>query len=516
MAGASDESVAPNHVAVCLTGQLRWFALTLANVQHLLLNQMQSSRLYYVGPHDPLLEGAAERMLMRMGAGRQDLCTYNATVTWEWGQSNQIGEPTGPFEMHGASVCASRPVGQEEKPAQLRFNARWLPLFRRCLAHTADRTGERPNYPLGFDPDETPNRLYNQARAAPCSAGVSLIMQLWQSSQCIQLIKAAETRETTAATFSVPRRHDAVLRLRTDIFFFRPIVLPQPRRSQGDTWYSMLEDTCGIQCGIAEKKSGVMPARFLQDFWLYGSRKVMDVALAEPLRVLLRLGKEYLQIMLNPDHSEHSTPKYYYHPIPHLLAERYNETRHCLPYTQRYGLLRINVGLRCFFVQARVGSTGSKLSWRELAVTMSEMQSAREDRWLGEDAAHFLPAVATIYRRCFGLAADNKCPRVVGDRNLFHGVEGACLRSNVTSNCSASTLPVLNATGKLGQHAGIDAQQALGFACVSEGLQLLQKAGLKARPVALRSTPLEPRPRRKKSPRRPAVRRSPQANASRP
>jgi len=185
-------------------------------------------------------------------------------------------------------------------------------------------------------------------------------------------------------------------------------------------------------------------------------------------------------------------PKYYYHPVPYALSRHLNETRHCLPYRQRYGHQR-----SCSVLQRAVTNRicwGAKLGWRELALTLTE--TLREDRWLGEDAAHFLPAIANIYRRCFGLKPSAKCPRTVGDRHLFHGAEDPCLRKANNGSChqSESMLPTVDRQIPKDSKRTVGARQELGFECVSEGLRLMRRAGLTARPEGQLSTPLASRP----------------------
>ena len=72
-------------VAVCLTGELRWHALTLASFQQLVLARLRSPhRLYFAGPAGEH-HGAALRVLGRLGAQPPDICAYNPEITWAWG-----------------------------------------------------------------------------------------------------------------------------------------------------------------------------------------------------------------------------------------------------------------------------------------------------------------------------------------------------------------------------------------------------------------------------------------------
>ena len=61
-----------------------------------------------------------------------------------------------------------------------------------------------------------------------------------------------------------------------------------------------------------------------------------------------------------------------------------------------------------------------------------------------------LQGVAAVYRSCFGLASNQSCPRTVGDRKLFSGVEAACLRS-LTGRCaSQDDLAAAAGAGRIG------------------------------------------------------------------
>ena len=129
---------------------------------------------------------------------------------------------------------------------------------------------------------------YNTTRARPCPSAVSLVVQLWQARQSLQLVRSAERR--------LRIRHGAILRIRPDIFFFRPVELPRPPPGL-TSWYSMFEESCRVREGVSEAVYGKANLRFLQDFWLYGSRDVMEVALQEPLERLLGFGRDAAAFM---------------------------------------------------------------------------------------------------------------------------------------------------------------------------------------------------------------------------
>ena len=64
--------------------------------------------------------------------------------------------------------------------------------------------------------------------------------------------------------------------------------------------------------------------RFLADFWLYGSRTAMDVALAEPLAMLLEYGLSAQRQMAVRTSRRQGHPKYAWHPVPAALTKHFN------------------------------------------------------------------------------------------------------------------------------------------------------------------------------------------------
>ena len=441
-------------VAVCLTGELRWHALTLATFQQLVLARLRSPhRLYFAGPAGEH-HGAALRVLGRLGAQPPDICAYNPEITWAWGPGS-MGRPDGPFEMHAATLCTDDRV--RPRARRLRFDLRHLPIFRRCLV--VNRRSNEGTMPLPSGMDST--APYNTTRARPCPSAVSLVVQLWQARQSLQLVRSAERR--------LRIRHGAILRIRPDIFFFRPVELPRPPPGLA-SWYSMFEESCHVREGVSEAVYGKANLRFLQDFWLYGSRDVMEVALQEPLERLLGFGRDAAAFMacatchnrpatITPDgrvgepcckRKPRSTPKYALHPVPETLNHHYNESRQCLKYTSPYGLLRVNPGEACFVVQARMpkGKGGRLIKakeWRQVDVASPAVGSR-----LRGLSPRFLEGVASVYRRCFGLASNLSCPRTVGDRKLFSGAEAPCLRSPTVRCADADGLAAAAGAGRGG------------------------------------------------------------------
>ena len=495
-------------LAVCLTGQLRWFALTLANIEHLVLRRINGPhRLFFVGPVGERSFDSAAQVLAELGAQPQDICAYHPKLTWTWGRA-ALGRPLGRFEGHGSDVCLQR---RRPRARRLYFDRRWLPLFRRCVVQMRG-SEDRLAPPDNLDgSDRGPGRgcraceIYNASRSQPCSSAVSLIMQLWQvqphmlrhalmhccaysavhlapqSAQSLALIQAAERR-------SAPY-HDTVLRLRPDLFLLYPVELPRPAQGLKD-WYTLFEESCVLKEGVLEMPYGRRNAgRFFQDWWLYGSRSTMVVALAEPLQRLLEFGSDAAAFQacarchVRPTsfgakatsccdrswENRRSTPKYDVHPVPEALNRRFNASAQCLRYdASTYGLMRVNTAASCFMVQARLpnprarflnkryGKSDRDLKhfWRQLDLMSDgkldlltpEHEEAARTRLRG--------GIAALYRRCFGLVSNRSCERTVGDRKLFTGPEAPCLRSRAA--CADEDLRAADGTP--------------GFACVQSGL----------------------------------------------
>ena len=474
-------------LGVCLLGEARWPALTLANVLELILSNVPSDarRTYVVGSMDSTVTKVVESLLPRLGvADPHDVCVYSRNVSMIWGAGDRFGGPTEAFDLtfNGKAPCTTAPPNERSivKPLQLRLNARWVPVFRRCDPSHAYGVSSRrwlPKLPLGMDPNRTWDR-FDRARSRPCPSALSQLMQLWQSNQCLQLIQAAEERARGL-------HHDSILRLRPDIFIFPSFELPRPTARQGNRWYTLFEPTCNIEMGSAQALYGSRKTRFLQDFWMYGSREVMDVALAHPLATLLnqihkdvkiwRCGSKYLQSgVCNNRTNGRYIPKYYFHPVPYALARHFNESEDCLVAPKlRFGLLRVNVRESCYNVQVRILGT-----WKELA----DKQPAPSRHWhagvgpgyqfLAKQQEQFLTVASMLYRRCFGLEARPACPRTVGDLTLASkGKEAACMRTPWNGSCASfhtDALPTKTLHGI--EHT--TASQLQGFECVAAGLRL--------------------------------------------
>ena len=69
-----------------------------------------------------------------------------------------------------------------------------------------------------------------------------------------------------------------------------------------------MEETCQVSQARVEATYGNARGRFLQDFWMYGSREVMNTALSQPLQHLLNTSLQYLEMQFGPTKSK-GTPK---------------------------------------------------------------------------------------------------------------------------------------------------------------------------------------------------------------
>ena len=467
-------------LAICLTGQLRWHTLTLANLQHFVLARLQTAhRLYYIGPAGER-QGSAERTLRLLGAEPPDICAYHPEIMWAWGNGS-MGVPVDPFEMHGGGLCTGH---RRPRDRQVAFNLRWLPVFRRCIRQS---DGSRSGIRLPGNIDSTKKgrktNQYNITRAQPCPSAVSLIVQLWQATQSLALVRAAEQRLSI--------RHDTVLRIRPDIFFFKPVDLPRPAAGQ-TSWYSMMEESCLIHEGVAEATYGGNALRFLQDFWFYGSRDVMEVALEQPLMRLLAFGRDAAAFMecatchQRPasihqwnkvgesccNRRKKNTPKYGLHPLPDTLVRAFNESQQCLTFKDAYGLIRVNPAESCFMVQARMAIARKRPSYTTIAKKWGQVDLRfgvpQRLRYLGQHldlSTPFLEGIAALYRQCFGLASNISCPRTVGDHKLRSGVEAACFRSRTAACAPQDDIVIPPGVG--------DGRTAAGFECVGAGMSEL-------------------------------------------
>ena len=481
--------------AVCLTGQLRWSALTLANLRQFVLRELHSWRGYYVGPADAAY-AEAKVVLHNYFATHLDTCAYAEDVHWTWASN------TSAFELHDEGPpCAHPAAHRHQSPRtapRLTFNAERLPLFEWCRG--GHQRGEV------FLPLPPGNHSDLRTQYKHCSSALSVVLQLWQATQCVELIEAAERRKSQL-------RHGAVLRLRPDIFFFHAIRLPHlPQSSQ--PFYSMFEETCS-QMSIATHRTlyggtNKDRKRVVQDFWLYGSRDAMLMSLREPLRVLVshdqneRRDPSQRQITLKAGSIEAWLHTYYVQPWPHALVRLFNASCCCINYRGVFGLLRVNPIQRCFTVQARLGRVPDKHYnalkarwWRAIDMKVAEQ------RWLNRydlqtlrtwgAPAGLFAGVAEVYERCLQLKSNSSCPRLVGDRLVakvgssfnalrncsFHTRERWVSRTTASGVSNDLTIEVSSACGQQSDTSFELTPQAseAAFTCVDAGLARLLTSG---------------------------------------
>ena len=453
--------------AVCLTGQLRWSPLTLAMLRQFVLQPLTHAwRAYFVGPADAEFDQSMPLLLKHFVRSSDDMCAYDHHVTWTW---RGVEEP---FELHGRNACVGPP-----RP-RLAFNVDRLPVFGVC-----EHSGEHSLTMEGANP--------------LCSLEVSMLMQMWQCAQAIALVERAEARPSSGLW------HSRVLKLRTDIFFFQPVELPQiPDLEQ--PWYSLMEDTCiavpGARHMMLQHSQAYPPhawefKRFVSDFWAYGNRRAMGAAMRELLRTVFVNASERIDPKQAARSKHLRQPRtalegFYVQPWPFVVSKLYNKTQ-CLDYGASIGLIRVNPTMSCFVVQARlmrahVSNRGGVRAGQPRAALRATTWEAID---IGEPAGTYLtefelhrlasasttpwllPAIADLYRRCFGLVSKVSCPRTVGDRQMVgkditklvktaacqQGFKFDSLRNNsvVVGGCAGGSLP------------------ASRFVCLDEGLATL-------------------------------------------
>ena len=442
-------------LAVCLTGALRWPELTVATLRQLLLLQLTESwRAFYVGPADlPFLQSARRMLREHLHVQDEQMCAYSPNVSWVWRVPNTTHDnnvvPL--FAPLGTDICRSSQT--------LTFNLAMLPAFRRCR-DARFGLNELPHGLHEHGHDGWRNmHIYDHQRAMQCSGAISLIMQLWQISQSMELIEAAER----SASGVQSQRHDSVLRMRVDIFFFRPVILPRlPDRDA--PWFSLMERTCNIDAGVREYARKLRP-QFFQDMWFYGTRSAMEVMMREPLRRMLLFGLQQAQrsvhfrasnlrlqrhllrrggdnrsnaeIMASIQSKLTMPAEFAIHPLIYGLHFTLNKSR-CLTFDDAIGLVRVNAAEGCFGVQTRIRHA-SLSGWAQLNIANLSARWHPRQRVVDEFALlvsrsareRFLPAVAGVFHRCLALKGDQNCARTVGDKMLRSGPAASCFRRRV-------------------------------------------------------------------------------------
>lgn len=486
------------YTAVCLTGSLRWPELTLPSLRHLLTLWMRdAAKIYYVGPADLAYASAKQLLTDFLQVPDERICAYPPNVSWAWRppdldspatrsniasatfstihRDQRTATTSTAFALHGSSAC--------EGKERLTLNVAWLPFFRRCRDARFGLTTLPEGLPLEGERGWQNMFRYDRARAMPCAGALSLVMQLWQCAHCLELIEASERRWG-----GIP--HDKVLRVRADLFFFRPVALPYFADST-QPWYSLMESTCNLQAGLHEMARKVRP-QFFQDFWSYGTRSAMRVILREPLRRLLLYGLQqsnrsthYVAALrrqrlaaatavgatsgestggrssgsgeagatedaADANESESGgrggssgdggslpiSPKAFaVHPILYGLHFDLNAST-CVPFADPVGLMRVNPHEMCYGVQARI-KYASLSGWMQISIAnLTGVKWHRRQRVIDEFEARVpklardrLPMAADVYARCLGLRSEQGCPRIIGDKMLRNGPAASCFRN---------------------------------------------------------------------------------------
>ena len=458
--GCRRKHLSQRMLAICLTGALRWPEFTLASLrQMLLLGLNEPWRAYFVGPADATYFQSAQMLLREhLHVPDESMCAYSPDVSWVWrppAHGFGVGDANVSFTQHPPDICHHR---RRSSPPKLTFNLAVLPYFRRCRDARFGLT-ELPEGLREHGKDGWRNMdAYDHQRAMPCSGAISLIMQLWQIEQSMELIVAAERGIGGAQT----SRHDSVLRVRVDLFFFRPVVLP-PLPDRQSPWFSLMERTCDIDAGMREYGRRLRP-QFFQDFWMYGNRPAMEVMMREPLRRVVQFGLQQAErsvhfrasslrtrrsllrargdnrtnaeILASIQSSLTKPEEFSVHPLLYGLKFALNSSR-CLTYDHAFGLVRVNPSDGCYGVQTRI-KYASLSGWTQLNIGNLSAKWHRRQRVVDEFDALVprstrdrLPAVAAVYHRCLALQGDQNCPRVVGDKMLRTGAAASCFRHRV-------------------------------------------------------------------------------------
>lgn len=273
------------------------------------------------------------------------------------------------------------------------------------------------------------------------------------------LIRASEAGAAGAARTPY---HDAVLRLRADLFHFAPVSLPAlPDRRE--PWYSSMEPTCRVDrsalqadwvpcsqlttlrgwsplqghCSNKAKVAQVRPQQ-MQDFWLYGTRPAMERLLPAPLQAVAESGRRASFLWRQQSAGKNFRgvpPLYRYQPWPEAM-NRTIGARHCIPLSREApGLLRVNPAQGCFVVHARIprclsaNSKPIRQSCWDLRAKWFSVAPTTPPPVL-KHTTPLLRDVAAVFSDCFGLRDNATCPHVAGDTLLPRTVadrEDSCL-----------------------------------------------------------------------------------------
>ena len=237
-------------VAVCLTGQLRLFMLSLPGlVKHLLAPLATEARVefFYVGPADTSF--AHGRRWLQQVPGIRLCSVYSPVLRW----ASRTGAPL-----------------YEELPSPNRTVATAATRHHRAQNSTGNFGLLLPaELSLPMLPPSLLPSLRLGVRAAGCSEANarSRLVQAWQARRCLQLIKRHEASQS--ARRKVPWQYDAILRVRADALPTRKVELPPLSSLLTRPTFTPLD-------GCPARAEGRLASH---DFALLGRRDVMAVAL---------------------------------------------------------------------------------------------------------------------------------------------------------------------------------------------------------------------------------------------
>ena len=247
-------------VAVCLTGQLRLFMLSLPGlVKHLLAPLAAEARVefFYVGPADASF--AHGRRWLQHVPGLRLCSVYSPVLRW----ASRTGAPM-----------------YEELPSPNRSSSYTAPR-NRTVATAAARHHRAQNstsalgllspaeLSLPMSPPSSLPSLRLGVRTAGCSEANarSRLVQAWQARRCLQLVERHEASQS--ARRRTPWQYDAILRVRADALPTRKVELPPLSSLLAQPTFTPLDDC------PARGESRLAN----HDFALLGRRDVMAVAL---------------------------------------------------------------------------------------------------------------------------------------------------------------------------------------------------------------------------------------------
>ena len=237
-------------VAVCLTGQLRLFMLSLPGlVKHLLAPLAAEARVdfFYVGPADASF--AHGRRWLQQVPGLRLCSVYSPVLRW----ASRTGAP-----LYEELPSPNRTVATAAARHHRAHNS------TRALGLLSPAELSSPMSP----PSSLPSLRLGE-RTAGCSEANarSRLVQAWQARRCLQLIERHEASQS--ARRRMPWHYDAILRIRADALPTRKVELPPLSSLLTQPTFTPL-DGCPARGEIRLAN---------HDFALLGRRDVMAVAL---------------------------------------------------------------------------------------------------------------------------------------------------------------------------------------------------------------------------------------------